>query len=158
MNIVSNENVFDGKHESTEGIIRFMSRTDFNDKEVIDIGCGNGILTLYAAELGAKHITAIDFDRRAVENTEENLKRNNVKNADVLWADFMETHLKADIIIANLPRETAKFCMPKMKDSLNDKGCIITSWLNTMPESDLTYGMQIIDRTVGKDYDCYVIC
>lgn len=153
MDIIVNEWVFDGDHETTRAIMRFMSQTDFKGKEVIDIGCGSGILTVYASQLGAKHITAIDFDSRAVENTRQNCERNGVTNAEVYWTDFMETDLKADILIANLPRESAFFCMPKMKESTN--GIIITSWLKTLPS--IGEWFDIIDQTEGLEYDTYVL-
>ena len=155
MNIVINELVFDGDHETTKAILRYMSQTDFVGKEVADIGCGSGILTVYASELGAKHITAIDFDSRAVENTRQNCERNGVTNADAYWTDFMETDIKADILIANLPRETAHYCLPKMMQSLNKGGTIITSWLKTLP--NITEWLDIIDETEGLEYNTYVL-
>lgn len=157
MNIIINEWVFDGDHESTRAILEFMEQTDFKDKEVIDVGCGSGILTVRAAELGARHITALDFDNRATENTRQNLERNGITNADVYWTDFMETDLHADIIIANLPRETGAFCMPKMKQSLNDGGTIITSWYNVMPTDELLNGWDTVSHFMGENYDTYIL-
>ena len=157
MNIIINEWVFDGDHESTRAILDFMEQTDFKDKEVIDVGCGSGILTVRASELGARHITALDFDSRAVDNTKENINRNGITNADVYWTDFMETDLKADIIIANLPRETGAFCMPKMKQSLNDGGTIITSWYNVMPTDELLNGWDTVSHFIGENYDTYIL-
>ena len=157
MNIVINEWVFDGNHETTRAILEFMEQTDFKDKEVIDVGCGSGILTIRAAELGAKHITALDFDSRAVDNTRENLERNGITIADAYWTDFMETDLHADIIIANLPRETGAFCVPKMKQSLNKGGTIITSWYNVLPTDELLNGWDAIDHFKGEDYDAYIL-
>lgn len=157
MNIVINEWVFDGDHESTRAILEFMEQTDFKGKEVIDVGCGSGILTIKASEFGAKHITALDFDSRAVDNTKENLERNGITNADVYWTDFMETDLHADIIIANLPRETGAFCMPKMKQSLNEGGTIITSWYNVMPTDELLEGWDTVSLFMGENYDIYIL-
>ena len=155
--LIINDHVFNGDHESTYAILDFMSQTDFEDKEVIDVGCGSGILTVRAAELGAKHITALDFDSRAVDNTRENLELNGITNADVYWTDFMETDLHADIIIANLPRETGAFCMPKMKQSLNEGGTIITSWYNVLPTDELLNGWDAIDHFKGENYDAYIL-
>lgn len=157
MNIIINEWVFDGHHESTYAILDFMSQTDFEDKEVMDVGCGSGILTIRAAKLGARHITALDFDSRAVDNTRQNLELNGINNADVYWTDFMETDLHADIIIANLPRETGAFCMPKMKQSLNKGGTIITSWYNVLPTDELLNGWDAIHHFKGEDYDAYIL-
>lgn len=157
MKIIINEWVFDGDHESTRAILEFMEQTDFKDKEVIDVGCGSGILTVRASELGARHITALDFDNRATENTRQNLERNGITNADVYWTDFMETDLHADIIIANLPRETGAFCMPKMKQSLNEGGTIITSWYNVMPTDELLNGWDTVSLFMGENYDTYIL-
>lgn len=157
MNIVINEWVFDGDHESTRAILEFMEQTDFKNKEVIDVGCGSGVLTIRAAELGARHITALDFDNRATENTRQNLERNGITNADVYWTDFMETDLHADIIIANLPRETGAFCMPKMKESLNENGSIITSWFKELPTDELLDGWDSISHFIGENYDTYIL-
>ena len=157
MDIVINQWVFDGKHESTSALMDLMSRVDFEDKEVLDVGCGSGILSIYAAELGSRHIVAIDADSRAVENTIENAVRNCINNIDAYWLDFMQTKCKADIIIANLPLQTASFCFPKMRDSLTDNGLIITSWHKENSKKELTKGFKIIDYIEGIEYDCYVL-
>lgn len=157
MNIIINEFVFDGDHESTKSILGFMEQTEFKGKEVIDIGCGSGILTIKASELGAKHITALDFDSRAVDNTKENIIRNGITNADVYWTDFMETDLKADIILANLPRETIVMCMPKIKESLNDNGVAIISRFKEVHEGELLRGWSIKRHFIGETYDAYIL-
>lgn len=157
MNIIINDWVFDGNHESTSAIIDFMQYADFKHKEVIDIGCGSGILTVRASELGAKHITAIDLDSRAVGNTKENLERNGITNADVYWTDFMETDLKADIILANLPKDSSVFCMPKIKGSLNDNGVLITSWGNDKTTDELFDGVEMQSHFKGIEYDAYIL-
>ena len=157
MVIIVNEWVFDGNHESTNAILDFMKHIDFTDKEVMDIGCGSGILAIKASELGAKHITALDFDSRAVDNTKENLERNGITNADVYWTDFMETDLKADIILANLPKDSSVFCMPKIKESLNDNGVLITSWGKDKTTNELFDGVKMQSHFKGIEYDVYIL-
>lgn len=149
--------VFDGNHETTNAILKFMQQIDFEKKEVIDIGCGSGILTVKASELGAKKITALDNDSRAVDNTKENLDSNGITNADVYWTDFIETDLKADIILANLPRETIIMCMPKIKESLNDNGVAIISRFKEVSESDLLRGWNVKQHFIGETYDAYIL-
>ena len=157
MDIIFNKWVFDGNHETTKAILDFMELTDFKSKKVIDIGCGSGILTVRASELGAKHITALDNDSIAVDNTKENIIRNGITNADVYWTDFMETDLKADIILANLPREIIVMCMPKIKESLNDNGVAIISRFKEVHESELLRGWNVKQHFIGEKYDAYIL-
>lgn len=157
MNIVINKWVFDGNHETTHTILDLMSQTDFNGKEVIDIGCGAGILTVKAHELGASHIMALDFDSRAADNTRQNLNRNGITSAEVYWTDFMQTDLHADIILANLPRENIVMCLPKIRESLNDGGVAIISRYREVPEDTLLDGWHINNHIDGIEYDCYVL-
>lgn len=157
MNIVIDKWVFDGNHESTKALMQLMSKIDFKDKDIVDIGCGSGILSIYAAELGARHITAFDADSRAVENTLKNAERNCFSNIEAYWLDFMQTNCKADILIANLPLQIGLFCLPKMKESINDGGLIVTSWHKENPKKELTIDFEIVDYIEGIDYDCYVL-
>ena len=110
-----------------------------------------------AIELGAKHITAFDADSRAVKNTLKNAERNCFSNIEAYWLDFMQTNCKADILIANLPLQIGLFCLPKMKESINDGGLIITSWHKENPKKELTIDFEIVDYIEGIDYDCYVL-
>lgn len=142
----------DGNHETTKAILEFMGETDFKGKTVLDIGCGSGILTVKAHELGAKYITAIDHDSRAVDNTKTNLELNGITNAKAVWVDFMETDLKADIILANLPRESGAMCFPKMVSSLNDGGVIIMSWFKELPSNPLSR-YEVLKKCEGNEYD-----
>lgn len=47
----------------------------FRDKTILEIGTGTGVIALYAAKLGAKHVVATDIDPRAIANTNANIKR-----------------------------------------------------------------------------------
>ena len=49
-------------------------------KTVLDIGCGTGILSLLAIKHGAKHVYAIDGDKKCVNYTNELAKKNNVSD------------------------------------------------------------------------------
>ena len=42
---------------------------DLEDKNVLDMGCGTGILGILAADLGAKSVLAIDIESWCVKNT-----------------------------------------------------------------------------------------
>ena len=61
-----------GHHETTSLVMNEMFSLDFNNKSVLDMGCGTGVLAILASKLGANSLVGIDFDEWAVENAEEN--------------------------------------------------------------------------------------
>lgn len=67
-----------GTHPTTSLCLGFLDSLDFHDKEVLDYGCGSGILVIAALKLGAKCATGVDIDEQAIEASEENAKRNDV--------------------------------------------------------------------------------
>lgn len=94
-----------GHHATTACIIRLMGEIDFMNKTVLDMGCGTGVLGIYAAQKGAKNILGIDIDSWAFENTNENTERNNINNLKVLEGDAsLLTNYSFNIILANINR------------------------------------------------------
>ena len=79
---------------------------DFKDKIVMDIGCGTGILSIFAARAGAKHVYAIEFAEIALF-AEEIIKRNGLSDKITVIKGKMEEITlpvpKVDIIISSGP-------------------------------------------------------
>ena len=70
-----------GHHQTTFLIVRSMlqSEKDIRDKQVLDMGCGTGILSILAAKMkAAVPVHAIDIDPVAVRSARENAGRNRV--------------------------------------------------------------------------------
>ena len=59
-------------------------------KEFLEIGCGSGILALFAAFQGAKRVVAVDINPNAIENTKANFQKYNLKNFNILESDVFE--------------------------------------------------------------------
>lgn len=57
-----------------------QSLIDFKNKNVLDLGCGSGIVSVIAAKLGAKSVTALDIVEDCVATTKENAHINHVEN------------------------------------------------------------------------------
>ncbi len=94
-----------GHHETTSLIINEMFNIDFNDKSVLDMGCGTGILSILASKLGAKQLVAIDFDKWAFKNAKENAILNDVSNIDFIYGDVNDIgKSRYDVVLANINR------------------------------------------------------
>lgn len=94
-----------GHHETTFLMLKTMLEIDFTDLNVLDMGCGTGVLAILASFKGAKEITAIDIDEWAYTNTLENIEKNNCSNIKTYQGDAsLLTNQQFDIVIANINR------------------------------------------------------
>ena len=73
-----------GHHQTTHMMIQWLLETPSNHADVLDMGCGTGILGILAGMRGAKSVHGIDVDTWCIENTLENAQRNGV----VMTADL----------------------------------------------------------------------
>ena len=118
-----------GHHQTTRLVCKAMFETDFNNKRVLDMGCGTGILAIFANFLGSKDITAIDIDEWCVENSIENCSSNNcndiiVKKGDV---ELINQSPLFDVIIANINKNILKRHLPVYSEKLASKGKLFLS-------------------------------
>lgn len=93
-----------GHHETTRLMIRQMEQIDFKGKQVLDMGCGTGILGILAMQLGADSVTGIDIDPWSVENARQNAARNGVELSLILGDAGAIPAQSFDLILANINR------------------------------------------------------
>jgi len=116
-------------HETTALMIEFLLEEDLQNKSVLDMGAGTGILAILAHLRGAKPVTAIDIDERAYWNNIENNARNNAETIQVKLGDtsLLVEHEIFDIIIANINRNVLLNDLPAYIKVLNKDGVIFFS-------------------------------
>jgi len=68
-----------GHHETTHMMIQHLVGLDLENKSTLDMGCGTGILAIFAEMKGAKPLDGIDIDNWCYLNSVENAERNNCK-------------------------------------------------------------------------------
>lgn len=74
------------------------------DKTFLEIGCGSGVISLFAYFQGAKKVVCVDINKNAVKNTKENFKKYNIKNVDILYSNvFQNIKGKFDTILFQAP-------------------------------------------------------
>jgi ribosomal protein L11 methyltransferase len=118
-----------GHHETTYLCLESILNRAINNKTVLDIGCGTGILGILAALKGAVSVTAIDNDPVAAENAGENVALNKVDDiVKVIEGDVSAIHNRQfDLIVANINRNVLLNDMEHYVKSLNKEGVLIIS-------------------------------
>ncbi len=117
-----------GHHETTYMMVQHLLEIDVNEKEVLDMGCGTGILAIFAEMRGAKFTDAIDIDNWCYLNSLENVERNKCKNISVYEGDAsLLGKKKYDVIIANINRNILLTDIEKYTSCLNEKGIVLLS-------------------------------
>jgi len=117
-----------GHHHTTKLMIKEMGNHKLEGKSILDMGCGTGVLGIYACKNGADRVLGVDIDQWAYENALENIKRNRVICMDVRLGDVDVIHQeKFHMILANITRNTLVRDMPTYKEHLLEKGLLIIS-------------------------------
>jgi len=133
-----------GHHETTHMMVQHLIDLDLENKKALDMGCGTGILAIFAEMKGANPVDAIDIDNWCYQNSLENVERNKCKNISVFEGDSsLLINKKYDVIIANINRNILLRDIKTFTGCLNDTGVLL---LSGFYEDDIP----IIDAEVSK--------
>jgi len=116
-----------GTHPTTFMCMQWIDEQDFKDLEVVDYGCGSGILGLATLLMGAKKVIGVDIDPQALLATTENARRNNL--SDHAMPVFLPKDcptIQADIVLANILAGPLAELAPALNDmtKLGGKICL----------------------------------
>lgn len=145
-----------GHHETTHMMVQQLLDLNLADKKVLDMGCGTGILAIFAEMKGANPIDAIDIDNWCYLNSIENIERNNCSNISAYEGDAVLLKDKSyDVIIANINRNILLNDMETYMTCLNENGVILFSgfYKEDIPIIDAEvskYGLKL-DKTFERN-------
>ncbi|CAH0649642.1 hypothetical protein PSNVIR_03926 [Pseudomonas sp. Nvir] len=92
-----------GTHPTTALCLEWLDGQQLEGTQVLDFGCGSGILAIAALLLGAREAVGTDIDVQAIEASRDNAQRNGI--ADEKLALYLPEHMpamQADVLVANI--------------------------------------------------------
>ena len=132
-----------GTHPTTQLCLELMERAMFdirksesgNEYQVIDVGCGSGILSIAALKLGATKALGVDIDAESVKNSRENADTNGVGEELILGVGSVQEIRDGKFEYNNAPLVVANILAPVivrlfdagMADLIEENGAIILS-------------------------------
>lgn len=126
-----------GMHETTQLCIRQLKKYVTEDIEILDVGCGSGILGMLALKFGAKHSVGTDLDPCAIDATYENMDNNGISRDqyEVMIGNIIDDkevqdkvgYEKYDIVAANILADVLVPLTPVIIHQLKKGGIYITS-------------------------------
>ncbi|MEN0056699.1 MAG: 50S ribosomal protein L11 methyltransferase [Mucilaginibacter sp.] len=148
-----------GHHQTTAMMLELILENTFEDKKVLDMGCGTGILAIMAAKLNAAEITAIDYDPVCFDSTIENAALNNINNITALCGSKEAIpDEQYDIILANINRNILLDQMARYAEALKPEGEIYFSGFYESPDLEIItdearkYGLKYITHKKTNDW------
>jgi len=117
-----------GTHPTTALCLEWLDAQELSGKEVIDYGCGSGILGLAALLLGADHVTGVDTDPQALEASRDNARRNNIEEHRLdLYLPENEPDTQGDILLANILAAPLISLAPRLARLVRPGGSLVLS-------------------------------
>lgn len=148
-----------GHHPTTASSLRAVSKYVKDGVDVLDVGCGSGILGIAAMKLGAK-VDACDTDIVSVENSIENAKLNNLNFQSIWEGSSSVVNKKYDVVVANIVADVLTFIANDLKKALKEDGVLVLSGILDKYESKVLSfykDCEIIEKIVEDEWVTFVL-
>ena len=147
-----------GEHETTKMCLDMMG--DVKGKDIVDVGCGSGILGIAAKICGAKSAYLCDIDSMCVESSVRHAKLNKV-DVTVEERDLLsDKDVYGDLVFANLTADILLKLSDGICDHISDGGYLIISGIIDSREEEvltryLDLGLKLVDKMSMKDWRAF---
>lgn len=156
-----------GMHETTQLCIRQIRKHVTPDTEILDVGCGSGILGMLALKFGAKHSVGTDLDPCAIDATYENMEVNGISKDqyEVMIGNIIDDKAVQDkvgyecydIVVANILADVLVALTPVIVNQLKKGGIYITSGIiddkeESVVEAVKKAGLEVLEVTYQGEW------
>ena len=153
-----------GGHETTSLCIKNLEKYVKPHDNIIDVGCGSGILSIAASYLTDGEIKAVDLDKLAVDVSRENFALNNLENRIAVEEASLLTKetKKYNVIVANILAHIIELMLDDAYKLLEDGGYYITSGIikdkkDELLEKMLKRGFKLVEETSDNEWYSFVV-
>ena len=149
-----------GMHETTQLCIGALNIYVTSETEILDVGCGSGILGMLALKFGAKHSLGTDLDPCAIDATHENMEVNGIRKDqyEVMIGNIIDDkavqdavgYEKYDIVAANILADVLVPLTPVIIHQMKPGAVYITSGIiedkeNVVVEAVKAAGLEVLE-------------
>jgi len=114
-----------GSHPTTHLCLEWLAKYLRPGQDVLDYGCGSGILAIAAKKLGAHQVDAVDIDHQAVFAAKGNARTNQVRIRAMHSDDLPQGQY--DVVVANILSNPLKVLAPLLTNHVKPGGMLIMS-------------------------------
>jgi ribosomal protein L11 methyltransferase len=131
-----------GTHATTALCLQWLDQADLEGKQIMDFGCGSGILAIAALRLGAERAIAVDHDPQALQATRDNGAKNGVLPKLSIYGTEEIPDVQSDIVLANILAGTLIDLEPVLSSKVRIGGKIVLSGILREQAEEVTQSYQ----------------
>jgi ribosomal protein L11 methyltransferase len=155
-----------GHHPTTAMVLAAMEDAPLEGAQVLDAGCGSGILSIAALKLGARRVVAVDVEEDAVRSSRQNLQRAGLLNrAEIIHAALPDGRIPPasfDFVLANISANVLIKIAPHLLAALKPNGAIIASGVleeryAAVKSAFEAIGGCVSDKKLTGDWACFQV-
>lgn len=151
-----------GTHETTRLCLEALEKYVTADTQILDVGCGSGILAVAALLLGAKRAVGVDIDEMAVKTAKENAALNGVSDKiEIIHGNLTDKVSGTyNVVAANIVADAIILLSEDIKNFMSDDAVYIMSGIIDSRAYDvkaaITDSFDIIEEYTENGWFCFV--
>ena len=153
-----------GTHATTSLCLDMLQSYVDDNTEMLDIGCGSGILAVASVLLGAKTAVGVDIDAQSVKTAKENAEINSVTDkTEFIVGDLAEkARGKYSVVCANIVADVVIRLLENVKNYMEADAVLIVSGIIDLRENDVLnaaekQGFTVIEKRYKDNWCAFAL-